>query len=154
MERALFLAGHKNRSFGPYQQVNWRKLNGSIHNKIIILSNFDNVKPFKPKVHFPDATILFVTECDKNFVHDWIYKEMFPNVMYLYLDSHPFNHDVLGRFECTAATENCTKYLTWPDFLFSPYYVFFSKREMVTLLKNMEPEPIKFTPAPIHISNE
>jgi hypothetical protein len=48
---------------------------------------------------FPDVEILVMNGCDKNFVYYWLNKRIFPNVKEIWLNSHPCDSSVLGRFK-------------------------------------------------------
>lgn len=47
---------------------------------------------------FPDAKIVTMNHCDKNFVFAWLQPVVFPKVETIYLNSHPCEPQVFKRF--------------------------------------------------------
>lgn len=53
-------------------------------------------------VSFPDAKVVFMNRCDKNFVYYWLRPRVFPNVERIYLFSHPCMPNYLRAFPETT----------------------------------------------------
>ena len=71
--------------------------NKIITNKYILLTNYNDIHPFKQHPVFIDASTLVILDCDKNFVYYWMNKYAFPNVKIVYLCAHPCEPEVLRR---------------------------------------------------------
>jgi hypothetical protein len=92
------------------KKIEWN----SLHNKIVqndnvILTNFGDIHPFRAPLVNPifKCKNLFLNKCDKNFVYYWLDKKYFPNLVNVYLGSHPCEYNVLYRdLGC-----NCNVYL-------------------------------------------
>ena len=75
--------------------------NKVITNKYVMLTNYNNTNtitflPFNRLPVFENADTIFILDCDKEFVYQWIDKYTFPNVKNVYLCSEP-DVDVLRR---------------------------------------------------------
>lgn len=67
----------------------WSSLkNINIDDQLIVLDKMGDIHPTQLKPIF-NCTTLVVKNCDKNFVYYWINSNVFPNVKYIFLLSHP-----------------------------------------------------------------
>jgi hypothetical protein len=65
------------------------QLNGkTIKHKVVVLEGIGDIYPLAFKHDF-QAEVVFVNNCDKNFVYYYANKGSFPNMKTLYLMSHP-----------------------------------------------------------------
>jgi hypothetical protein len=61
--------------------------NKVIENKNILLSQFHYAYPYRNKPIFINANNLFVLDCHRHFIEEWIDPTIFPNIQNLYLCS-------------------------------------------------------------------
>jgi hypothetical protein len=90
-------------------------MNKFITNKNILLTNYNDIHPFKHHPLFINAETLFVLECDKNFVYYWINTHAFPNVKNVYLCAHPCDSRVLKRKFNIHLSPKYKSYAKWID---------------------------------------
>src|SRR5436190_23445645 len=98
------------------QTTPWYSLNNKIiKNRIVHLRSYSDPRTMNP-LDNPKflCKILFVDQCDKNFVYYFIDKHIFPNVEKLYLSSPIVNDTVLLRFDDIEVTEYGRKFVTIP----------------------------------------
>lgn len=72
--------------------------NKTFRNKIVCIIN--GTSQFLIQTHvFVDALVVFLFECDKEFIFFNINKHVFPNLYNLYCTSHPYNFGVMHRLQ-------------------------------------------------------
>ena len=77
----------------------WIQLqNQIIRQSVIDVVGCGDIHLFESPPRFPRAEVIFMRDCDKNFVYYWLGKSTFPNVRKIYLDSHPCQYEVAHRF--------------------------------------------------------
>ena len=75
------------------------KLSGNVSTfSKIIFTQCGDIHPFSNHPIFNDTKYVYMKNCDKNFVFYWLRRNIFPNAIKIYLDSHPCEPDVLHRF--------------------------------------------------------
>jgi hypothetical protein len=75
---------------------NW--IEGEIYlNKKIVLQKIKDIQPFFNTPTFPNATDLYLIDCNDNFVYEFIDEKSFPNVTNIYLASHPWERKILFK---------------------------------------------------------
>lgn len=67
-----------------------------IDSDVLIMKGYFDIANFNHKPFFL-AKIVFIINCDKNFVYFWLNRHRFPNLETVYLASHPCELDTLYR---------------------------------------------------------
>ena len=82
------------------RNTHFRKLFGKfVYNENVAFRWCGDIKPTKYGPIFSNCKIVFVDNCDKNFVYYWINKRRFPNINSIYIfDTHPCDSEVVNRF--------------------------------------------------------
>lgn len=65
----------------------WQSLKGlTLPHKCLDIIGCRDIPLFHPRPHFPLVHKVFVRDCDRNFVNNWLEKSQFPKVKTIYLD--------------------------------------------------------------------
>lgn len=96
--------------------LEWYTLkNNIISNKIIHIKNCGDIQPFPNGPIFESAETVYIENCNKNFLLNWLNRYTFPVVKEIYLNTHPCSQYILYRM---TDNSNCNIYI---DYDFSHY---------------------------------
>ena len=77
----------------------WRNLTGKIvKNRCVEILNCGDIHPYAKGPVFKGTLTVIINSCNKNFVYYWLHQRTFPDVINIYLLSHPCEPTVLRRF--------------------------------------------------------
>lgn len=122
-------------------QVNPFILNNKVVlNKNLHIAGFGDVKPAEGSLLL--AETVFVENCDKNFVFNWMNKHYFPQLRTLFLASHPCEPMVLNQDYNIYLLDRFRRYgERWGN----PHHPIatITKDEFNSLLSNYQPEELR-----------
>lgn len=77
----------------------WHILKGkTIPDKVVEINQCGDIHPYPESPIFINAEIVFLMNCDKNFIYYWLNVYVFPCVKKIYMSSNPCEKEVSHRF--------------------------------------------------------